>query len=50
MFAPNQQQAANELIRVCRSGGKIGLANWTPESSSASYLKPSANTFRRRPA
>jgi ubiquinone/menaquinone biosynthesis C-methylase UbiE len=32
MFAPNQQQAASELIRVCRLGGKIGLANWTPES------------------
>jgi len=32
MFTPDQQQAANELIRVCRPGGKIGLANWTPES------------------
>jgi ubiquinone/menaquinone biosynthesis C-methylase UbiE len=32
MFTPNQEQAAQELIRVCRSGGKIGLANWTPES------------------
>ena len=31
MFAPNQEQAANELIRVCRSGGKVGMANWTPE-------------------
>ena len=31
MFTPNQQQAANELVRVCRRGGKIGLANWTPE-------------------
>ena len=31
MFTPNQQQAANELARVCRRGGKIGLANWTPE-------------------
>lgn len=31
-FAPNQAAAANELIRVCRSGGKIGLANWTPRS------------------
>jgi ubiquinone/menaquinone biosynthesis C-methylase UbiE len=31
MFTPNQQQAANEMIRVCRPGGKIGLANWTPE-------------------
>jgi SAM-dependent methyltransferase len=32
MFAPNQQLAAQELLRVCRKGGKIGLANWTPES------------------
>jgi ubiquinone/menaquinone biosynthesis C-methylase UbiE len=32
MFTPNQQQAADEMMRVCRPGGKIGLANWTPES------------------
>ena len=32
MFAPNQEQAASELLRVCRSGGKIGLTNWTPSS------------------
>lgn len=32
MFTPNQQQAANEMLRVCRPSGKIGLANWTPES------------------
>src|SRR5215472_11093228 len=31
MFTPNQARAASELIRVCRPGGKIGLANWTPE-------------------
>lgn len=31
MFTPNQPQAASEMLRVCRSGGKIGLANWTPE-------------------
>ena len=31
MFTPNQPQAASELLRVCTSGGKIGLANWTPE-------------------
>jgi ubiquinone/menaquinone biosynthesis C-methylase UbiE len=31
MFAPDQQQAANEILRVVRPGGKIGFANWTPE-------------------
>lgn len=31
MFTPNQDRAASELLRVCKSGGKIGLANWTPE-------------------
>jgi len=31
MFTPNQPQAASELLRVCSSGSKIGLANWTPE-------------------
>jgi ubiquinone/menaquinone biosynthesis C-methylase UbiE len=31
MFTPNQGQAASELMRVCKRGGRIGLANWTPE-------------------
>ena len=31
MFAPNQSLVATELLRVCRTGGKIGLINWTPE-------------------
>jgi ubiquinone/menaquinone biosynthesis C-methylase UbiE len=31
MFTANQDKAAAELLRVCKSGGKIGLANWTPE-------------------
>ncbi len=31
MFAPNQEQAARELLRVTKPGGKIGLANWTPD-------------------
>lgn len=31
MFTPNQEQAAREMLRVCRPGGKIGLVNWTPE-------------------
>ena len=31
MFAPNQPRAASELMRVVRPGGRIALANWTPE-------------------
>jgi ubiquinone/menaquinone biosynthesis C-methylase UbiE len=31
MFSPNQERVASELLRVCTKGGKIGLANWTPE-------------------
>lgn len=30
MFAPDQEKAASELLRVCKRGGKIGLANWAP--------------------
>jgi SAM-dependent methyltransferase len=32
MFAPHHEQAAAEMVRVVRKGGRIGLANWTPES------------------
>lgn len=32
MFTANQEAAAEEMLRVCRPGGTIGLANWTPES------------------
>ncbi len=32
MFAPDQEAVAGEMLRVCRSGGRIGMANWTPES------------------
>lgn len=31
MFAPNQERCADELVRVCRPGGVIGLINWTAE-------------------
>jgi len=31
MFTPNQEKAAGEMLRVCRQGGLIGMANWTPE-------------------
>jgi SAM-dependent methyltransferase len=35
MFAPDQKKAAGELLRVCRPGGRSGLANWTPDSFTA---------------
>ena len=31
MFAPDPKLAAAEMLRVCRRGGRIGMANWTPE-------------------
>ncbi|HKA87357.1 MAG TPA: class I SAM-dependent methyltransferase [Haliangiales bacterium] len=31
MFTPDQSKAAAELARVCKPGGRIGLANWTPD-------------------
>jgi ubiquinone/menaquinone biosynthesis C-methylase UbiE len=31
MFTADHDRAASELLRVCRRGGKIGMANWTPE-------------------
>jgi SAM-dependent methyltransferase len=31
MFAPHHQDVADELVRVCRPGGTIGLMSWTPE-------------------
>jgi ubiquinone/menaquinone biosynthesis C-methylase UbiE len=47
MFTPNQDRAASELIRVCMSGGKIGLANWTPDGFIGQlfkYLPPPAGS------
>jgi len=55
MFTPNQERAAAELTRVCKRGGKIGLANWTPEGfigqvfkTLGKYLPPPAGA--RSPA
>lgn len=31
MFSPDQSRTASEMLRVCRPGGRIGLANWTPD-------------------
>jgi len=39
MFTANHPRAASELVRVTRAGGKIGLANWTPEGFIGNLLK-----------
>ena len=39
MFTPNPTQSARELFRVCKPGGKIGLANWAPEGFIGSMFK-----------
>jgi hypothetical protein len=39
MFAPDQERAAGELLRVVRPGGRIGMANWTPEGSLVTLFK-----------
>lgn len=39
MFTPDQERAARELVRVTRSGGCIGLANWTPDSFIGSLFR-----------
>ena len=51
MFTPDQERAAAEMLRVCKSGGKIGLANWTPDGfigqvfkTLGKYLPPPAGT------
>ena len=38
MFAPDQARAAHELIRVCRPGGTIALANWMPEAFGVDFF------------
>jgi len=39
MFAPDQARAANELLRACRRGGTIGLANWKPEGWGGDFFR-----------
>jgi ubiquinone/menaquinone biosynthesis C-methylase UbiE len=47
MFAPNQEQAASELIRVCRPAGRSASPTGRRRASSARRSRPSANTFHR---
>jgi len=49
MFTPDQDKAAAEMVRACKPGGRIGLANWTPASfvgeifkTLGKYLPPAA--------
>jgi ubiquinone/menaquinone biosynthesis C-methylase UbiE len=42
MFAPNQEKAAAELLRVCKPGGRIGMANWTPEGVTGNMFQINA--------
>ena len=39
MFTPNQEKSASEMSRVTKSGGRIGMANWTPESTIGQLFK-----------
>lgn len=39
MFAPDQARAASELMRVCRPGGTIALANWTPDGAVGRFFQ-----------
>jgi ubiquinone/menaquinone biosynthesis C-methylase UbiE len=39
MFTADHERAASEMLRVCRSGGRIGMANWTPEGFIGSLFK-----------
>src|SRR3981081_777125 len=43
MFTPHQDTAASDIARVCKPGGKIGLANWTPESFIGQLFKTIGN-------
>ena len=39
MFAPRHEQSADQLVRVCRPGGKVGLLSWTPEGMIGGLFK-----------
>ncbi len=39
IFAPNPEKTASELARVCRSGGKIAMANWTPDGLLGKFFR-----------
>lgn len=42
MFAPDQERTATELARVCRPGGRIGMANWAPDGMVGEMFRATA--------
>jgi ubiquinone/menaquinone biosynthesis C-methylase UbiE len=50
MFAPRHAAAAGEMARVLRSGGRIGLATWTPDGTVADMFRTTAAALPPRPA
>lgn len=49
MFAPEPKKAAAEMARVCRPGGKIGMANWTPEGMIGEMFRLNARYMPPQP-
>lgn len=47
MYAPDQQRTVGELLRVCRPGGRIGMANWTPGGVVARLQRVMASVMPR---
>lgn len=39
MFAPDHQRVADQMLRVCRPGGTIAMANWTPDGSIGEFFR-----------
>jgi SAM-dependent methyltransferase len=48
MFAPDHFQIAQELLRVCRRGGRIGLTGWTPESFNGQLISTVAKYLTKQ--
>jgi hypothetical protein len=49
MFTPEHEKAASEMLRVCKTGGKIGMANWTPQGFIGQVFK-TIGSFVQPPA
>jgi len=49
MFTPDHEKAAGEMLRVCRAGGRIGLANWTPAGFIGQLFKAIGRHFPAAP-